>query len=109
MEFDDICKIISNVAPMAINEFSLLEMKLSDREHIFENMLCDLNSAIKKYCNRSFTEKRFYTLIFIFITAGTKDKKCFSILNSLNNKIYMYGTKVDLPDENGQTYPMKFD
>lgn len=97
MEFDDKCKIITNVGSMPINEFSLFGMKPSNKEPDFENMLCVLNSVIKDYYNRSFTKCGFYAPIFIFITAGPKDKKYLNALNLLNdNRIYKYGAKAAL-------------
>ena len=80
MEFEDKCKIISNVGSMLINELSPLEMKPSNKIPNFEYLLCVLNSVIKDYCNRNFTKQSFYAPIFIFVIVGLEDNKYLSAL-----------------------------
>lgn len=102
MEFDDKCRIITKCGPVHVNEFLPLEMKPSNKAPDFGNMLCILNSVIKDYCNRSFTKRSFYAPVFIFVTAGPKDKEYLSVLDSLNaNRVYKYGTKIALAVEDG--------
>lgn len=102
MEFDDKCRIITKCGPVHVNEFSLLEIKSSNKVPNFGNMLCVLNSVIKDYCNRSFTKRSFYAHVFIFVTAGSKEKEYLSALDSLNaNRVYKYGTKIAFAVEDG--------
>lgn len=102
MEFDDKCRIITKCGPVHVNEFSSLEIKPSNKVPNFGSMLCVLNSVIKDYCNRNFTKRSFYAPLFIFATAGPKDKEYLSALDSLNaNRVYKYGTKIALAVEDG--------
>ena len=102
MEFDDKCRIITKYGPVQVNELSPLEIKPSNKAPDFGNMLCVLNSVIKDYCNKSFTKRSFYAPVFIFVTAGPKDKEYLSALDSLNaNRVYKYGTKIAFAVEDG--------
>lgn len=100
MEFNDKCWI--KCGPVYLNEFSAFEIKPSDKAPDFGNMLYVLNSVIKDLYNRSFTKWSFYAPIFIFVTAGPKDKEYLSALDPLSaNRIYKYGTKIAVAVEDG--------